>query len=93
MKRIVIAVVLLAVFAAVTVAFLSLSAGAVKQRNCKQQLRSFGAFLRLYRQDHTNQLPYDLDSLDKTDREMRRFRTMGCQRFMAEGIRLRARLD
>jgi prepilin-type processing-associated H-X9-DG protein len=35
------------------------------QQNCKQQLRSLGAVIALYRDGHTNEFPPDLQSLDK----------------------------
>lgn len=37
----------------------------VKQRNCKQQLRSVWVAIELYRQNHTNQFPPNLEGLNR----------------------------
>jgi len=38
----------------------------VKRQNCKQQLRSLGCVIVQYRQDHTNQWPATVESLDSS---------------------------
>lgn len=40
-------------------------ASLVEQQNCKQQLRSLWSAVALYRHDHGNQWPSNLDSLDQ----------------------------
>jgi prepilin-type processing-associated H-X9-DG protein len=40
-------------------------ASLAEQQNCKQQLRSLWSAITLYRHDHSNQWPANLESLDK----------------------------